>query len=46
MRRFQFGYVRNGSFYRKTVEAKDLDEAIEIFFSKTPGAEVVSSVEV
>lgn len=46
MRRFQFGYVRNGQFYRKTVEAQDLDVAIEKFFEEHPGAEVVSSVEV
>lgn len=47
MKRFQYGYYRGENFYRHTVEANNLDEALIVLY-KTKGKdiEITSVVEV
>lgn len=46
MRYYQFGYTRNGNFYRLTVKAENLNAAIEQFNADVEHDEIVSVNEV
>lgn len=45
MNTYQYGYIKNERFYRKTIKARDWPEALETLNATTVYDEIVSAVE-
>ena len=46
MESWQFGYIKDGNFYRKTVEGTSNQDALDKFNAERPDVEIVAAVRV